>query len=675
MTELSSIKGVGPKRAEAIKKLGVNSVEELLAYFPKRYADFTRPRTFSSVLDGDNVLICGRVCDGLKVRYINGKTLSTLTVIDELGQKAHISWFYKVFNRFEINDVYYFCGKAKRRNNTVFLNNPEFEKGSLRRLGGIRTYYALNAELKQSFFRSAVRNAYEAFCMDIRETLPESFAERNGLEPRRLEIRDLHFPQTIEDVARAMERREFEELLLYKCAVNRITEMRNHIAGHSFIVDDDRLSSFLSRLPFALTKAQRSALNEIRTDMAKPYAMNRMLQGDVGCGKTVVAFAAVYIATSCGEQAALIAPTEIVARQHYQEALKYFDSASVVLLLGAMPAAEKQAAAARIASGEAAVVVGTHAVFSSSVRFRSLGLVIVDEQHRFGVRQRALALEKGDNPDMLIMSATPIPRTLRFAVLGELDVSIIDELPPGRKIVKTRHVPATKTADMFAFLRREAEAGRQGYIVCPQIDDEEESDLHSAVGVFEQLRKNELKGLRLGLLYSELNEEEKRDVLARFERGEIDILVSTIIVEVGVNIPNASFMVVYDADRYGMAQLHQLRGRVGRGEWQSYCFLLYEGENPVAMERIRTLTVNNNGFAIAQKDLEMRKGGDFIGFRQSGAPGLDISEYIFDTGMMQRVEKALKQIKTDPGYAEEYRRICRLAEEKFAERLDEVVLN
>ena len=487
-------------------------------------------------------------------------------------------------------------------------------------------------------------------------------------------IRESHFPQDMDHLKAARRRLAFEKMLMYQAAVGLLKD--EHTEGPQMALSDDMETAFWSSLSFQPTAAQRRVLSEVASDMRGPRAMSRLVQGDVGCGKTAIAMGAIFLCVRSGYQAAMMAPTDILARQHFQEAQKTLGSKgiSVGLLVGSLKQSEKKKAHESLAKGEWQVVIGTHALLSEGVTYSNLGLVITDEQHRFGVRQRSNLQKKGDEqgrmPHVLVMSATPIPRSLALILYGDLDVSIVDELPPGRKPVKTRLVPEAKRSSMYGFLRDEARKGHQAYVVCPLVEDSEVmEDIRSAQTTFEELKKNELNGLRLGMTWGSQKANEKQDVLRRFSEGEVDVLVSTTVIEVGVNVPNASVMIIENAERFGLSQLHQLRGRVGRGSEESWCFLLANDS-----QKLRVLTQTNDGFVVAQKDLELRGPGELMGTRQSGQ---DLAGFLMDGDvlLLEEAVNCMKTLRQQEAFRDERLVIEKLAMEQYAAAVKNTALN
>ena len=616
--QLSDLRGIGKTRLEALHAAGICSLRDLLYAPPVRYRDLSSPVSVARARAGEAAcLLLSRRGEAKLSRH--GK-LSRVTCVfaDETGEIS-ACWFNQPWMREQINAGTRFtlfgtveAGGARKR-----LSNPSVEK-ELR----IVPVYRVIPGLPQRLHETAVRQALEAVEEICPETLPGSLLERYGLWPCPRAMRALHAPASMEEAEKARRRFAFEEMLLYQASVRLMRDARG--PGPRMEADGKAAEDFWNAMPFAPTDAQRRTLVEIARDLAGPRAMARMVQGDVGSGTTAVAMGAMLLCARAGWQAALMAPTELLARQHYEGMRAFFEAQGCPcgLLVGGMPAAGRREALANLASGAWRVVVGTHALISRDVRYRRLGLCVTDEQHRFGVAQRTALMDKGGDetlsPHLLVMSATPIPRSLALVLFGDLDLSVIDELPPGRLPVETRIVPERKREAMYGFLRERLREGRQAYVVCPLVEEgEEDGGLKAVKAHARELAGGPLKGFRVGITYGGQPSREKAAALADFAAGRTDVLVATTVIEVGVNVPNAALMIVEDADRYGLAQLHQLRGRVGRGAAQSWCFLMASPN-----ERLRALAATGDGFEVARADLEQRGPGELLGTRQHGEASL-----------------------------------------------------
>ena len=656
MRSLSEIKGFGPKRLSALEARGVRDARDLVERLPVGYMDTTHPLSPAQMTDGTQACFEGFVIGKPSLQRARGMQWVSATIGDELG-KIRCMWFNQSWMRDRLFDTQHVVlyGRAVRKKNGLFVINPTIEEA-----GRITPVYAQVPGVGQKPLRDAVRLLLDEY--DLPDVLPASFSARYGLMDRREALREAHFPTDLDTLARAKDTLAFEELMLYQFAVAGACGERRQ--AQPMAIDPAWIDEFCASLPFAPTDAQRRVIGEVVQDLRGSRAMARMVQGDVGCGKTLIAFCALYLCVRCGMQGALMAPTEILAGQHMQSAIQTLAPLGVTcgLLTGKMTAAERRRAHEAIESGEWQVVIGTHALISEDVNFQRLGLVITDEQHRFGVRQRTMLEGKGGSPHVMVMSATPIPRSLSLVLYGDLDLSTVDELPPGRTPVRTRIVPEEKRQGLYDFIRAQAAQGRQAYVVCPLVgeDDVPDAEQRSASQELQELTRA-LAPLRVGMVHGRMKKAEKEDTLALFYAGQLDVLVATTVIEVGVNVPNATVMVIEGADRFGLAQLHQLRGRVGRGAQESWCFLMAEPN-----ERLRTLVSTNDGFAIAQKDLELRGAGEFFGTRQHGTPQMPALMLSGDARLVARAREAFLEVLRDPAYGEERRALVRAGEEKYA---------
>lgn len=610
--ELADVRGIGPKRIELLRALGIESLGDLLTYYPSGYLDYSACTPVAELEDGAFASVRVTLTSGPS--WYSRKGLTTVTVYgrDPAGKRLALRWFNQPYRArtLEAGQTYVASGRAHiGERGAPALLNPQLAK----ELRGIVPVYDTLKGLTQSNLRDGIRAALEEAVID--ETLPPSLREKHCLPGRREALRELHFPTDRKNLDDARRRRAYEDALCYFLVSQELKEERKRKNGFAFSAPE-ALPEYEKTLPFTPTHAQRRVLREVARDMASPVPMNRMIEGDVGSGKTSVALFALYAAARDGRQGALLAPTEILARQHF-ESLKTLFGDACGLLLGSESAREKRAAFQKIESGAWKAVTGTHVLFSPNVRFRSLGVVVCDEQHRFGVAQRAAMAEKGVRPDVLVMSATPIPRTLALILYGDLDLSVIDELPAGRKPIKTHLVGPSKRKDMFRYLAARAKAGEQSYVVCPLIEKTEGLEGLSVDEVYDEVRAlvGDVPVLKL---HGRMSEAEKQAVMARFHAGEAPILISTTVIEVGVHVPQAAHMVIEGAERFGLSAMHQLRGRVGRGEQQAHCYLVVYEQKKNAMERLQAMLDTNDGFKIAERDLELRGAGDLLGIRQAG---------------------------------------------------------
>lgn len=606
--ELIDLKGIGPKRVALFSELGIHTPEDLLRFYPHEYLDYSQMVPLMDAKDGERVSICVTALADPTVYYFKGKYIVSLRVADATG-KATLRWMnqpYRV-NQFHTGDIIYANGILSRKRGAVMFN-PQINRSG----GGIIPVYESVKGLTQNVIRECVGEILKQ--CDVSDPLPQEWLSRYSLMGFREALQSIHFPDSTDTLNRAKRRLSFEETFLYLTAIRAAKSDRDQRCGHAFHTDG-ALESFLQTVPFAPTEAQLRAMCEIESDMRSTRPMNRLIQGDVGCGKTLVAEFALKIAEQNGKQGVLLAPTELLAEQHYQTMKTRFPD--VCLYTGSMPNKERNRAAEKIASGETIIAVGTHALLSDAVKFKDLGLVITDEQHRFGVMQRAKIEMKGIRPDVLVMSATPIPRTLALLVYADLDLSAIDMLPPGRKPVKTHFVPQAKRNDLYRHLAECAKNGERAYVVCPLIEPTEGYEGLSLEELYLEI-KGLLPNTSIAVLHGQMPEQDKRTVMEGFRNGDISVLIATTVIEVGVDVPEATSIVIEGTEHYGLATLHQLRGRVGRGEKQSHCYLLARKNTEHGRQRIEAMLESTDGFLIAQRDFEMRGSGDLFGVRQSG---------------------------------------------------------
>ncbi len=648
-SDIKYVKGVGPTRAEAFYKLSVPSVGALLRYYPRAYEDWSQIVPIRDLQAGENACIRATVCHTpTKIRIPGGTLLFKTTVTDGAGL-LNLTFFNNKYiqNQLKEGEEYLFFGKpAQNRYGALEMASPLFQKPQSAHR--IRPIYPATAQLNSKTIERCVQNALDALETEIPDFLPREIREKNGLCTLDTAIRHIHFPPDEERLAAARKRLIFDELFLLQLGLLQM-KSRTQTLSTDCVLKTDCTDEFAARLPFSFTGAQSRAVGEAMRDMQSGEPMNRLLQGDVGSGKTAVAAALIYSAAKNGFQSAMMAPTEVLAEQHYRTFRNFFAGTGieVVLLTGSVSAAEKRAVKAKLKSGEAALAVGTHALIQEDVDFARLGLCITDEQHRFGVAQRASLAAKGDNPHILVMSATPIPRTLGLILYGDLNVSVLDELPPGRQTVDTYRVGTSYRPRIYKFIEKHIAAGLQAYIVCPLVE-EGELDLAPAEEYCKRLQNGVFHHRRVGLLHGKMKPKEKDKIMRAFSAGEIDILVSTVVVEVGVDVPNAAVMVIENAERFGLSQLHQLRGRVGRGTAKSTCILVSDAQNDEAKARFDILCETNDGFKIADADLKLRGPGDFFGKRQHGLPALRLADILRDTELLLTVQReAVEFLKTD----------------------------
>ncbi len=647
--KITALKGIGAAKAKLFEKVGVVTVEDLLFYFPRGYEDRTKIVPIYEAYDSQTVCIKATVFSAVRQRQIN-KTLSLYSVelADESGQ-MQATWFNNKYikNSIHKGETYIFYGRVRRVGPRKTMENPIFERLDKPQVvtGKIVPLYPLTEGLTQKIVQTAMTQALDA-AAELSDPLPRSLLAHCTLVPLRQAVEHIHFPLDFEAFEQARRRLVFEELLTLSLSLAKIK--RNKTAQHrETALDTSCIGEFIASLPYQLTRAQQTVLDEICTDLSSHTPMNRLVQGDVGSGKTVVAAAAMYATAKNGCQAALMAPTEILARQHYDNFMKMMHGRlRVCLLIGSMRQKEKEAVYEEIESGRADIVIGTHAMIQERVVYKNLALVVTDEQHRFGVVHRDAIAQKGNNPHVMVMSATPIPRTLALILYGDLDISIIDELPPGRKPVATYAVGESMRKRIYAFLKKHIDNGRQAYIVCPLIEETENADLKNVAAYTKMLAEKVFPTYRIALLHSRLPAAEKEALMTQFKEGNIDILVSTTVIEVGVDVANANIMVIENAERFGLSQLHKLRGRVGRGSEQSYCILFNQSDGELAKKRMQILCESNDGFVISEEDLKLRGPGDFFGTKQHGIPTLKIANLFSDMDILKEVQQAVALLQS-----------------------------
>lgn len=634
---VTRLPGVGPSFAEKLAKIGVQSVRDLLYLLPRRYDDFSALRTIDKLRYGEEVTVIGTIWD-VKSRTIGENRKLTTAVVGDGTGELQVTWFNPFVERqLHIGHAFVFSGTIDNFRGRLVMSNPEFETLDREQVstGRLVPVYPLTAGLSGRWLRKIMNLAVNQWAAAMPDFLPERIRKSADLLSRSAALAQIHFPDSHDSLAAAHRRLSFDEFLVLQLGVLSNRQRFRGTPARTLCADENVLAPFLNSLPFSLTGAQRQALAEIAADLTQTQPMGRLLQGDVGSGKTAVAAAALWAAVADGAQGAIMAPTEILAEQHARSLEKMFAGLArpgtdhpvrIGLLTGRQRKAERDETLAALAAGEIDIAVGTHALIQDEVTFRDLALAVVDEQHRFGVEQRAALRQKGIQPHMLVMSATPIPRSLALTIYGDLDVSVINEMPAGRTPIRTRWMTSTQRERAYDFIRRQIATGRQAFIIYPLVESSEQSEAKAAVDEHARLKKDIFPDLRLGLLHGRLRGEEKDAVMRAFAAGELDILVATSVVEVGIDVPNATVIMIEGAERFGLAQLHQFRGRVGRGEYQSYCILISDAGAGDSAQRLQALETSNDGFALAQTDLDMRGPGDFFGTRQSGLPPLQMAQ-------------------------------------------------
>ena len=651
-TDVRYIKGVGETRAKALEKLGILTLGDLIAYYPRRWEDRSRLYAIRALPEGEYACCRAMIAqEPTSARIAGGRTLVQVRAVDE-GGVLDVTFFNQEYRKNSLHrgETYIFYGKAEGGGARRRMVNPLLEtEGKQLLTGRIMPVYPLTAGITQIMMAKAVRQGLDA-CRDLPEdVLPDEIRRSHHLCYAGFAYENIHFPASAEALDTARRRLVFEELFLLSCGLSLLRQRREQVQGLPCRRLD--MAPFYAALPFALTGAQKRAIGDAAGDMASGRPMNRLCQGDVGSGKTMVAAACVWFAAQSGWQSALMAPTEILARQHYENLSPLFARFGLrcALLTGSTPARERRAILSGLQSGDIALCIGTHALLTGDVQYARLGLVITDEQHRFGVDQRSALSHKGASPHLLVLSATPIPRTLALIIYGDLDVSVIDELPPGRQTVETFALGEKYRARLNGFIRKQVQEGHQVFIVCPLVGEGDDlPDERKAVTAYAKtLQEQTFPDLRVAVLHGRMKPKEKEKVMAAFAAGESDILVSTTVVEVGVDVPNATLMVVENADRFGLSQLHQLRGRVGRGKAKSWCVLLSDVQNEDTRRRLKALTETNDGFRIAEEDLKLRGPGDFFGSRQHGLPVLKAADLSCDMPLLSEARSAAQALLCD----------------------------
>lgn len=641
-SDIKYIKGVGEKRAELFHKLGIFSVGDLVEYYPRSYQDWSKPMTVKNSPNSENVFIKATMITPVKESLIRkGMTLYKCDFSD--GETViHVTIFNNKYlaNALELYKDYILYGKIEKKLTSANMSSPKIEKAEKNL--GIQPIYPATHNLNSRAIAKVIETALSSL-EKLSETLPAEIRLKYGLVSLDFAIREIHFPQSFENVEKARERLIFEELLTLQLGLLKLKSKKKE--NTDIHIQKDCTEEFLKLLPFSPTHAQLRAIKDCISDMAGATAMNRLLQGDVGSGKTAVAAGVMFTAVRNGFQAALMAPTEILATQHYDTLTKILANTgiSIGLLTGGTSAAEKRSIKSDLMDGKTDIIVGTHALIQNDVEFKNLGLIITDEQHRFGVNQRANLAMKGKEPHTLVMSATPIPRTLALMIYGELDISILDELPPGRQEIRTDVVDSRYHKRIYDFVKKHVDAGRQAYIICSLVECGE-TELLPATEYADKLAETAFKGYTVGLLHGKMKPKEKDSVMRAFYDGKIQILVSTTVVEVGVDVPNANVMVIENAERFGLSQLHQLRGRIGRGKEKSYCILVSDSKSENSVARLQIMKKYSDGFKIADEDLKQRGPGDFFGNRQHGLPDLKIADMLGDMKTLKKCRECADYI-------------------------------
>ncbi len=646
-TDIRFLKGVGEKRAELLRKKGIDTVGALLRFYPRAYLDWQNITPISECHEGENVCVRAEITSPVKTANIRrGMTLYKFSAADDSGV-IEVTLFNRKYLAENLREgrSYLFYGKLGYGITLRQMSSPEIMPAEYM---GIEPVYAASEGLSSKTIEKIMKNAL-VYTDSMQDAIPDGIRKKNGLCDFKTALKSIHFPLERQALESAKRRLVFEELFVLQTGLLFLKRRRRALAGCT--VKENLLDEFKKTLSFKLTGAQERVINECLSDMMSPRPMNRLIQGDVGSGKTAVAAALMYISAGNGFQSALMAPTELLAEQHFKTLCKITENSGIkcALLTGSLTKKQKDEVKAGLKSGEIKVAVGTHALLTDDVEFENLGLVVTDEQHRFGVGQRGRLSSKGNNPHTLVMSATPIPRTLGLIIYGDLDISIIDEYPAGRQKIATYCVDSSYNARVYNYIKKFIAEGRQAYIVCPLVDENEALGIKSASEYYEELSENQFKGYTVGLLHGKMKPKDKESVMRRFAAGEIQLLISTTVIEVGIDVPNAALMVIENAERFGLSQLHQLRGRIGRGEYSSACILISDVKSGDTKRRLDVIKNNTDGFKIADEDLKLRGPGDFLGSRQHGLPDMKIADIFADRETLHSAGKEAEELlRRDP---------------------------
>ena len=646
-TDIRFLKGVGEKRAELLRKKGIDTVGALLRFYPRAYLDWQNVTPISECHEGENVCVRAEITSPVKTANIRrGMTLYKFSAADDSGV-IEVTLFNRKYLAENLREgrSYLFYGKLGYGITLRQMSSPEIMPAEYM---GIEPVYAATEGLSSKTIEKIMKNAL-VYTDSMQDAIPDGIRQKNGLCDFKTALKSIHFPLERQALESAKRRLVFEELFVLQTGLLFLKRRRRALAGCT--VKKNLLEEFKKTLSFKLTGAQERVINECLTDMMSPRPMNRLIQGDVGSGKTAVAAALMYISAGNGFQSALMAPTELLAEQHFKTLCKITENSGIkcALLTGSLTKKQKDEVKTGLKSGEIKVAVGTHALLTDDVEFENLGLVVTDEQHRFGVSQRGRLSSKGNNPHTLVMSATPIPRTLGLIIYGDLDISIIDEYPAGRQKIATYCVDSSYNARVYNYIKKFIAEGRQAYIVCPLVDENEALGIKSASEYYEELSENQFKGYTVGLLHGKMKPKDKESVMRRFAAGEIQLLISTTVIEVGIDVPNAALMVIENAERFGLSQLHQLRGRIGRGEYSSACILISDVKSGDTKRRLDVIKNNTDGFKIADEDLKLRGPGDFLGSRQHGLPDMKIADIFADRETLHSAGKEAEELlRRDP---------------------------
>lgn len=671
-TSVQYLKGVGPKMSELLRKLNIKCVKDLMEYYPRTYEDRTKIYNISNLKVGENCLFIGTICDRIQTRRIR-KNLAIYStfVCDDTGI-CKLTFFNQkyVVSSLKEGNMYLFFGKPIYDNGKICVESPDmYNVSDIEKIQGIYPIYNLTAGITQNYLFKLVTYIHDNKPL-LTETLSSEFRKKYSLCEINYAMQNIHFPKSYKDVNISRNRLIFDELFYFQLAMMSIKNSNIGCKKENIFKKVD-ITPFLELLPFKLTNAQSKVIDEIQKDIYSDKLMNRLVQGDVGSGKTMVAAVAMYIAVKNGYQTAMMAPTTILANQHFEELSKYFSKLGInsEIITSSTTKKKKESIIQKLKNHEIDIIIGTHSLIEDNIEFDKLGLVITDEQHRFGVKQRMKLSNKGKNVETLVMTATPIPRTLSIMLYGDLDLSIIDEMPPGRTPIKTFAINESLEERLNGFIKKQIREGRQIYVVCPLVEDSDTLDLNSVEKLYEKYKNVTFKEFNVEFLHGKMKNKEKDEIMKRFKDNEINILISTTVIEVGISVSNATVMVIENADRFGLAALHQLRGRVGRGTYESYCILKSKNRSLKSRERLKIMEKSNSGFEIAEKDLELRGPGDFFGIRQSGLPEFKIANLLTDVKILKDSQEAAKALILKDPNLNDNPKIKKVLFEKFGEQL------
>jgi len=647
-----TLKDVGEKREALYKKLNIHTLEDLILYFPRDYEDRSNIRKFDELILNEKNTVVGKITKLPENISVNGKIMTRL-ILSDGSNNLVLTWFNRPYLKkfFKLNHTYIFYGSVSEKFNNTQMDSPDYEileSSELLNNGRIVPIYQTTRSLTQTIIRKNIKYILENYSFQFEEAIPQYIRDKYDLSNKKFAIKNIHFPESDESFFKARARLVFEEFFMVQLSLRKLKN-KTQIAQSNIILEDLNCEELKSLLPYNLTNAQNKVLNEVIGDIEKKIVINRLIQGDVGSGKTAIALLTSYLLIKNGYQASVMVPTEVLANQHFNYFKSFFEMLNIktVLLSSSLKKKEKDSVLEDIKTGDAQMIIGTHAIIQERVLFKNLGMVITDEQHRFGVKQREAFLLKGATPHVLVMTATPIPRTLALILYGDLDVSIIDELPPNRQKIDTFYVTSKYQERIYKFIEKEVAAGRQCYVVCPSIETNEKmKELKSVIGYTEKLREM-LPSISFSYIHGKMKQDEKEIIMNDFKDNKINVIVSTTVIEVGIDVPNATLMIVENAERFGLSQLHQLRGRVGRGKHKSYCILISDSKNKYSKERLRAMVDSDDGFVISELDLKLRGLGDFFGTRQHGLPEFKIANIYRDIEVLKTVQGEIQNFNVN----------------------------